>query len=841
MIRDFLLRFLRAMGKLLRRSVRWLLGPLLFITLISYHPYDPTWSTATSEHTRHLFGAPGAFLAACLLQFLGMASLVLTGFFLAWPWLCRYKKHPLLYALSFSLALVGVATLLSWHTPYQGGMLGELFLGHFSVFEKFWWARLALGIITLIALLHAFGLTRRLFLHSLLNSWLFIRFMAAVIGWSMRHIRAHIQTWPHRIRSLFKNTQETFHMLKNTQRNMAAENNPFNKTPLAKVFSHQAALEASNEAHAQPFPHPSHTAPTQTSAREGEPFERGIFQDTLSPERAQDTVPPAGTQNDAQSHHPPFRLMPKGSAIEAKPTPQTLSLPSFEAFKRHDAEKRKPPELHTVKGLLPELDILYTYDTKTTQSSPQEMEAQTHALIRVLEEFGIQGTIQSVKEGPVVTLYELEPAPGIKSSRVIGLADDIARSMSALSTRVSVIPGKNALGIEIPNKNRDMVFLKEILESAAFKDQKMSLPLSLGKDISGGPIVVDLARMPHLLVAGTTGSGKSVGINAMVLSLLFRLTPNQCQLLMIDPKMLELSVYNNIPHLIAPVITDPKKAVEALKWAVFEMEKRYQMMSGIHVRNIQGFNKKVKAAQETGQTLNRKIQTGYDDEGTPLIEERPIPLDLLPYLVIIVDEMADLMLVAGKEIEGAIQRLAQMARAAGIHLVMATQRPSVDVITGTIKANFPSRISFQVTSKIDSRTILGEQGAEQLLGQGDMLYMSPGKRTLRVHGPFVSDEEVERVVDFLKKAYPNYKPLTSFDPHKPLDSLLSTNSDSGSSDLYQKAVDIVLKDRKTSISYLQRRLQIGYNRAASLIEEMEEKGILSAPGHTGKRSILDEA
>ena len=485
----------------------------------------------------------------------------------------------------------------------------------------------------------------------------------------------------------------------------------------------------------------------------------------------------------------------------------------------------------------PSFDLLDDYTSTITPPSAGELQEQMETLMRVLKDFGIEGKIQKASPGPVVTLYELELAPGIKSARVISLSDDIARSMSALATRVSVIPGRNIIGIELPNRTRETVFLKDILERKEFAHTKDVLPLALGKDIAGIPVVVDLARMPHLLVAGTTGSGKSVGINTMVLSLLFRLPPQNCQLLMIDPKMLELSVYNGIPHLISPVIVDAKKAVQALKWAVSEMERRYKLMSAISVRNIDGYNRKVKAALDAGKTLSRSVQTGFDDAGQPIFEEEFLPQTPLPYIVIIVDEMADLMLVAGKEIEGAIQRLAQMARAAGLHLIMATQRPSVDVLTGTIKANFPTRLSFQVTSKIDSRTILGEQGAEQLLGRGDMLYMPPGDRMLRVHGPFVSDEEVERVVSFLKQTYPAPASSVSFDLSDTglSDSFGTEESDDG---LFEEAVAIVMRDKKASTSYLQRRLQIGYNRAARLIEDMEARGIVSPANHAGKRTVL---
>ncbi|WP_407049295.1 DNA translocase FtsK [Methyloraptor flagellatus] len=475
--------------------------------------------------------------------------------------------------------------------------------------------------------------------------------------------------------------------------------------------------------------------------------------------------------------------------------------------------------------------------------SEDVLEQNARDLEGVLDDFGVKGEIIHVRPGPVVTLYELEPAPGVKSSRVIGLADDIARSMSAVSARVAVVPGRNVIGIELPNQRRETVYFREMIGSPDFQETKQKLAVCLGKTIGGEPVIADLARMPHLLVAGTTGSGKSVAINTMIMSLLYRMTPQQCKLIMVDPKMLELSVYDGIPHLLSPVVTDPKKAVVALKWAVREMEDRYRKMSKLGVRNIDGFNARVAEANARGEVLTREVQTGFDrSTGEPVYEQEELALEPLPYIVIIVDEMADLMMVAGKDIEGAIQRLAQMARAAGLHIIMATQRPSVDVITGTIKANFPTRISFQVTSKIDSRTILGEQGAEQLLGQGDMLYMAGGGRIQRVHGPFVSDDEVEKIVAHLKKqGVPQYlDAITASDDDEdgegPGSGSLDGMEESG--DLYDKAVAVVLRDRKASTSYVQRRLQIGYNRAASLIERMEKEGIVGPANHAGKREIL---
>ena len=530
---------------------------------------------------------------------------------------------------------------------------------------------------------------------------------------------------------------------------------------------------------------------------------------------------------------------PEASEAPAAPAQQAATAAKPAA---RPAPKAKPRK--SIK--LPPLNILAAPDPAKRQAamSDEELQANAQTLQQVLEDFGVRGQIVNVCPGPVVTLYEFEPAPGVKSSRVIGLADDIARSMCAVSARIAVVPGRNVIGIELPNEKREMVFLREMLESKGYRKSKFNLPLALGKNIAGEPVFADLARMPHLLIAGTTGSGKSVGINTFIMSLLYKHTPETCRLIMIDPKMLELSIYDGIPHLLTPVVTDPRKAVVALKWAVREMEERYQKMAMMGVRNLDGFNARVKEALKKGEKITRTVQTGFDpNTGEPVFEEEELDLSPLPYIVVIIDEMADLMMVAGKDIEGAVQRLAQMARAAGIHVIMATQRPSVDVITGTIKANFPTRISFQVTSKIDSRTILGEQGAEQLLGQGDMLYMAGGGRIVRLHGPFVSDEEVEQVVNYLKRqAPPEY-----------VEAVTSEQEDGGSGgsaaagsgkvgasgdELYDKAVQIVLRDRKVSTSYIQRRLQIGYNKAATLIERMEEEGLISAPNSKGRREIL---
>ncbi len=541
------------------------------------------------------------------------------------------------------------------------------------------------------------------------------------------------------------------------------------------------------------------------------------------------------------------------------PTVQDEFAPEFapEEISEHDAEeileprkapmkiapKEKPKSMKS-SFVLPPLELLAEPKkaARLPEFSKEFLEENARRLESVLEDFGVRGQIINVRPGPVVTLYELEPAPGIKSSRVISLADDIARSMSAISARVAVVSGRNAIGIELPNPKRETVYLRELMQGDSFIKNHTTLSLALGKNIGGEPIFADLAKMPHLLIAGTTGSGKSVGINTMILSLLYRLPPDKCKLIMIDPKMLELSVYEGIPHLLAPVVTDPRKAVVALKWAVREMEDRYKKMSKTGVRNVDGYNAKLAAMAAKGEKMSRTVQTGFDPaSGAPIFEQEDMDMNPMPYIVVIIDEMADLMMVAGKDIEGAVQRLAQMARAAGIHVVMATQRPSVDVITGTIKANFPTRISFQVTSKIDSRTILGEQGAEQLLGQGDMLYMAGGGRISRLHAPFVTDSEVEEIVNHLKaQGTPEYvEAVTEEEDEDELGSQPLPGGEGGSGDeLYDQAVAVVLRDKKVSTSYVQRRLQVGYNKAASLIERMEKEGLISAANATGKREIL---
>ena len=560
----------------------------------------------------------------------------------------------------------------------------------------------------------------------------------------------------------------------------------------------------------------------------------------VDPEAAGPPAPRARGTDDLPAPPPGGTAAPEPAArrISGPAEPVPLARPQQQALSLGD------------RADLPPLALLRPPPaTPGHRLDPEALEANARMLESVLEDFGVRGRIVGLSQGPVVTLYELEPAPGIKASRVIGLADDIARSMSAVSARVAVIPGRNVIGIELPNRKREMVVLSELIASPAFQDSTATLPIVLGKDIAGHPVVADLAPMPHLLIAGTTGSGKSVGLNAMILSLLYRLRPDQCRLILIDPKMLELSVYDGIPHLLAPVVTEPAKAIRALKWAVEQMEERYRNMAHINVRSLAGFNERVREALRRGESFTRRVQTGWDAEGLPVYEEVTLPLSPLPLIVIVVDELADLMMTAGKEVEFLIQRLAQKARAAGIHLIMATQRPSVDVITGVIKANLPSRISFQVTSKIDSRTILGEQGAEQLLGKGDMLTIAGGKQIVRLHGPFVSDAEVEAVADhWRRQGRPDYVDAVTEEPPEgtvfapaagPPGKALATG---GADDLLAQAIQVVATSRKATISYLQRQLRIGYNSAARLIEQMEEMGLVSPPDHVGRREVLmDEA
>ncbi|MFN4175376.1 DNA translocase FtsK 4TM domain-containing protein [Phenylobacterium sp.] len=588
---------------------------------------------------------------------------------------------------------------------------------------------------------------------------------------------------------------------------------------------------ASRVAHAAARPKLKAEAPVERPAR--------------APRRkAFESVIPEGAPFDADEA-PAIAQPQAGSGVEASAPKVKAPKPAPKESAREQKEAQATFEFVQPGGFkLPELSMLAKSKPRAAQFDEGALRQNAQLLESVLAEFGVRGQVDQIRPGPVVTLYELVPAAGVKSARVVALADDIARSMSVAACRVSVVPGRNAIGIELPNQRRETVYLRDLLAAPEYERGGQVVPVALGETIGGEPYIADLAKMPHLLIAGTTGSGKSVGVNAMILSILYRLPPEQCRLIMIDPKMLELSVYDGIPHLLAPVVTDPKKAIVALKWTVREMEDRYRRMSKIGVRNIASYNERAREAVAKGEHFERTVQTGFDDAGRPIFESEKIIPEPMPYLVVIIDEVADLMMVAGKDIEGAVQRLAQMARAAGIHLIMATQRPSVDVITGTIKANFPTRISFQVTSKIDSRTILGEQGAEQLLGQGDMLYMAGGGRITRLHGPFVSDGEVEAVAKFLRdQGQPSYlEEVTAGGDEDEEGPNLGFGGDTGdANDLYDRAVAIVTRDGKASTSYIQRRLQIGYNRAASIMERMEQEGVVGPANHAGKREILASA
>jgi DNA segregation ATPase FtsK/SpoIIIE, S-DNA-T family len=786
----------------------------LCLALLTWSVSDPSLNHATNARVHNLLGAPGAIAADLVMQFIGLASAALLTPPAFWGWRLLTRKRLERPRLKIGLYLGGViaaaalASLLptpgSWPLPTGlGGVVGDAVLSvPRRVLPVSAWARVALGAglagFSILALAGAAGAggSRR----------------TPGDGGAAPNPAARA-----RAEALARFDDE------------GDEDGPsFGMVSIGAVI--HALLTAKGALRrfarrgawtARKSPPVLGSGPTSPAARA--PWSNLSDVDDALTGPAAYAPRPQGSATAPSAGAPPIVLPPAAQRSISRP-----------AFARGE-------------WIMPSIAML-TEPKKLagTRVSQDALEQNARLLEGVLDDFGVKGEIVNVRPGPVVALYELEPAPGIKSSRVIGLADDIARSMSAVSARVAVVQGRNAIGVELPNQRRETVYLRELLASEDFQNTKHRLAIALGKTIGGEPVIVDLARMPHLLVAGTTGSGKSVAINTMILSLVYRMKPERCRLIMVDPKMLELSAYDGIPHLLTPVVTDPKKAVIALKWAVREMEDRYRKMSKVGVRNIDGFNARVAEAVAKGEPLTRTVQTGFDREtGEAIYEHEEIPLDELPYIVVVVDEMADLMMVAGKDIEGAIQRLAQMARAAGIHLIMATQRPSVDVITGTIKANFPTRISFQVTSKIDSRTILGEQGAEQLLGQGDMLYMAGGGRIARVHGPFVSESEVEKVVAHLKRqGAPEYLHAITEedeaggdDDEEPLPSPGSMDAEE-SADYYDRAVNIVLRDRKVSTSYIQRRLSVGYNKAASLVERMEKEGVVSPPNHSGKREIL---
>ncbi|MEW6437406.1 MAG: DNA translocase FtsK 4TM domain-containing protein [Pseudomonadota bacterium] len=799
----------------------------LALALLTWSVRDPSLNHATDGPIHNLLGTPGAIAADLFMQMLGLASLALLAPLAIWGWRLLRTRHldrlswRLLYWFIGSIAATGFAAVMPvtsrWPLPTGlGGVLGDALL----FIPK-----------------HLFGS------HGVMNLILAIVFAAvAILALAAAVGKAKPEPY-------FDEDEDDEPKPAKRKVASADEEDRAGEPGFALVvvgglihalLSAKSGLGRALAKRREPR---TTLAPWQDAARRVGPsldqrhlredpnFDLGFEPSAYAPPAARAARQAAEAEADD---------LPGG---RSRVTPGTANLKTGQRLQR-EIQPSMLDRLSKAKYQLPPLLMLSEPKRGTVNRVSEEALQQNARLLEgVLDDFGVKGEIINVRPGPVVTLYELEPAPGIKSARVISLADDIARSMSAVSARVAVVQGRNVIGIELPNQRREMVYLREILASQDFEKSKGKLSIALGKTIGGEPIIVDLDRMPHLLVAGTTGSGKSVAINTMILSLVYRLRPDECRLIMVDPKMLELSVYDGIPHLLTPVVTDPKKAVVALKWAVREMEDRYKKMSKLSVRNIDGFNTKVAEAAAKGRTVSRTVQTGFDREtGEAVYEQEEMDLSPLPYIVIIVDEMADLMMVAGKDIEGAIQRLAQMARAAGIHLIMATQRPSVDVITGTIKANFPTRVSFQVTSKIDSRTILGEQGAEQLLGQGDMLYMAGGGRIMRVHGPFVSDGEVEKIVAHLKsQGAPEYlDAITIEDEPAGEDGEGFPTGAEGEEggDLYDRAVAIVLRDKKCSTSYVQRRLSVGYNKAASLVERMEKEGVVSAPNHSGKRTIL---
>ena len=804
-----------------------LLGLALGLALASYDPGDPSHFSARGGAPDNWLGAAGAVVADPLMRLFGAASFGVALFALVWG--ARFLAHAgeeRIWARGLALlpAVPVGAVFASAHAPPAGwplpiglgGMLGDGGLGRLVSLapalaaEHLAFLVVALGVATLALWCLALGLTAG-------EGARIARWMGGALGLGARAAGRALSRRRGRPAIAAATPAPT--------RRAAAPLRRL-KTPL----SGRADADEEDK--------------TAAPAAGGEAGESALTAAIRALHEGRET-PKRGTDGRADATARGQR------APRAAPARARAPLPEAEPDDDLDETLRPDPEADTTTAATydaPPLSLLERPGRASGPPVPQEtLEQNARQLETVLSDYGVRGEITAVKAGPVVTLYELEPAPGLKASRVIGLSDDIARSMSALSARVSTVPGRTVIGIELPNETRQKVLLREVLEAPDYAQAHLPLALALGKTIEGGPVVANLARMPHLLIAGTTGSGKSVAINTMILSLLYRLSPEQCRIIMIDPKMLELSVYDGIPHLLAPVVTDPKKAVVALKWVVAEMEERYRKMSKMGVRNIDGYNARLREAEARGEAFTRTVQTGFDEEtGEPVYETETIDPEPMPLIVVIVDEMADLMMVAGKEIEACIQRLAQMARASGIHLIMATQRPSVDVITGTIKANFPTRISFQVTSKIDSRTILGEQGAEQLLGQGDMLYMAGGGRIRRVHGPFVSDEEVEEVVRHLKTlGTPDYLDAVTDGPEdddaRLVDEKLGLGNPGDSDEtLYDKAVAVVARDRKCSTSYIQRKLQIGYNKAARLVEEMETHGVVTPANAVGKREILIE-
>ncbi|MCR0983463.1 FtsK/SpoIIIE family DNA translocase [Roseomonas populi] len=824
---------MRRGGQLLG-MIAGLLGLAVLVALASHDPGDPSLSTATSRAPANLAGPFGAMVSDVLLQGFGWAGLLPAACLLTWA--LRLSTHRGLspFPLRVAALLAGLPLLAAVFSttplpaPFPGGTAGGAVgpLMRDAVDETigavFGPLGSALGNSALAAMAVAATV---LALAIPLSSW---RRAGGVAARRSHGLAGNILRRRSEARARAAEARMARARLHHGHEEPAEP-----QGLLARVFGAPTRLGESLAGmirrRQEPSPQLSQLLRAADAAAEEAPASRPAPRKApkLEPEvvagRAAEEMKGdkiGGDKTGSESPRIADRVLPP------------RRLPIGETVKKGDDGKFRLPPLSLLAPAPPRRD---------SGPSREALEENARMLESVLEDYGVRGRIADIRPGPVVTLYELEPAPGTKSARVIGLADDIARSMSVLAVRIATVPGRNVIGIELPNTKREMVFFSEMMEAEDWARNPGKLPLALGKDIGGAPVVADLARMPHLLIAGTTGSGKSVGINTMILSLLYRFGPDECRFIMIDPKMLELSVYDRIPHLLAPVVTEPPKAIGALKWTVREMERRYKAMSQLGVRNIGGYNEKVVAANARGEQITRRVQTGFDPEtGKPVFEEQPLNLVSLPMIVVVIDEMADLMIVAGKEIEAAVQRLAQMARAAGIHVIMATQRPSVDVITGTIKANFPTRISFAVTSKIDSRTILGEQGAEQLLGQGDMLHMAGGGRVNRVHGPFVSDEEVERVVEYLREqGEPAYiEEVTETEDEEDSGPVFDATANGGEKGLYEQAVALVSREGKASTSFVQRHLNIGYNRAAKLIEQMEREGVVGPANHVGKREVL---
>lgn len=829
-------------------------GIVVAMMLGTWSAEDPSFLSATDEPAQNMLGSFGAYVASPLMMIAGYGSWMLVV--AAFVWGLRFMLHrgedrfmrALFTPIAVALASVYCSTLLpgeGWEQTYGlGGHFGDMIMG---------------AVLNLLPVKAQIGIR----LAGLVMALAVLAMTAFSLGFERSELRVFwrrfvsglLTAYDLAMRVVGRGAAALTGIRQRLQARRKARGAPAaGPAPRAPVVARRKPAPSEYLELDEDLPEPElierdsdyeGDAPSAEEvsgrisdairSRSGKPSVLAVVAARLSRETGKDGRGDPATTDAADPAGEAPRISVPPLKKPAVPAPLLREEPAPElAFEDVvNAYERPPLALLTAPS-----------DSDQPVVSEEALMENARMLEAVLDDYGVKGQITEVRPGPVVTLYELEPAPGLKASRVIGLSDDIARSMSALSARVSTVPGRTVIGIELPNARREKVLLREILASRAFGDGTQPLPLALGKDIGGDPVVANLAKMPHLLIAGTTGSGKSVAINTMILSLLYKLTPDECRLIMIDPKMLELSVYDGIPHLLSPVVTDPKKAVVALKWVVGEMEDRYRRMSKMGVRNIEGYNTRVREALSKNEMFKRTVQTGFDeDTGEPVFETEEFKPETFPYIVVIVDEMADLMMVAGKEIEACIQRLAQMARASGIHLIMATQRPSVDVITGTIKANFPTRISFQVTSKIDSRTILGEQGAEQLLGQGDMLYMGNGARITRIHGPFVSDEEVEEVVTHLKSfGPPSYKSGVvegvEDEAASDIDAVLGLGGDGSDDALYDQAVMIVAKDRKCSTSYIQRKLAIGYNKAARLVEQMEEQGVVSSANHVGKREVL---